>query len=260
MPRRAMRCTPRWMSRHCGRTWQRQDWRASRCTARRPIAAPICCAPTSAAGCATRIAARLPATPGAMLFVICDGLSAIAVQRHAPVLLAHAIPALRRTGHAVAPVVVAEQGRVALGDDIGEAMGAAAVAVLIGERPGLTAPDSLGVYLTWQPRRGRTDAERNCISNIRPDGLATAGRRRQAAVADRRDAASAPDRRRTEGRAAGCRARPVVAGQLTDCRSMPDGSTKQGLPGPDPEDRGRTTCRLLQCAPFLALSPRRSRC
>ena len=64
------------------------------------------------------------------------------------------------------------KGRVALGDDIGEAMGADAVAVLIGERPGLTAADSLGVYLTWQPRRGRTDAERNCISNIRPDGLA----------------------------------------------------------------------------------------
>ena len=66
---------------------------------------------------------------------------------------------------------MAEQGRVALGDDIGEAMGAEAVAVLIGERPGLSAADSLGVYLTWQPRRGRTDAERNCISNIRPDGL-----------------------------------------------------------------------------------------
>jgi ethanolamine ammonia-lyase small subunit len=114
----------------------------------------------------------LPAMPGATLFVICDGLSAIAVQRHAPALLAHTIPALRRAGHAVAPVIVAEQGRVALGDDIGEAMGADAVAVLIGERPGLTAADSLGVYLTWRPRRGRTDAERNCISNIRPDGLA----------------------------------------------------------------------------------------
>jgi ethanolamine ammonia-lyase small subunit len=116
--------------------------------------------------------ATLPATPGALLFVICDGLSAIAVQRHAPALLAHAIPALQGAGHAVAPVIVAEQGRVALGDDIGEAMGAEAVAVLIGERPGLTAADSLGVYLTWQPRRGRTDAERNCISNIRPEGLA----------------------------------------------------------------------------------------
>jgi len=116
--------------------------------------------------------AALPSVPRALLFVVCDGLSAVAVQRHAPTVLARAIPALRHAGHTVAPVVVAEQGRVALGDDIGEAMGATAVAVLIGERPGLSAADSLGVYLTWQPRRGRTDAERNCISNIRPDGLA----------------------------------------------------------------------------------------
>jgi ethanolamine ammonia-lyase small subunit len=116
--------------------------------------------------------ACLPATPGAMLFVVCDGLSAIAVQRHAPTLLAAIIPALRNAGHDVAPIIVAQQGRVALGDDIGEAMCAEAVAVLIGERPGLSAADSLGVYLTWQPRRGRTDAERNCISNIRPEGLA----------------------------------------------------------------------------------------
>jgi ethanolamine ammonia-lyase small subunit len=116
--------------------------------------------------------AALPSVPGALLFVVCDGLSAVAVQRHAPTMLAAAIPALRQAGHNVAPVVVAEQGRVALGDDIGEVMGAAAVAVLIGERPGLSAADSLGVYLTWRPRRGRTDAERNCISNIRPGGLA----------------------------------------------------------------------------------------
>jgi ethanolamine ammonia-lyase small subunit len=116
--------------------------------------------------------ASLPVAHDAMVFVICDGLSAIAVQRHAPMLLAHAIPALQRTGVSVAPIIVAEQGRVALGDDIGEAMGASGVAVLIGERPGLTAADSLGVYLTWQPRRGRTDAERNCISNIRPEGFA----------------------------------------------------------------------------------------
>jgi ethanolamine ammonia-lyase small subunit len=116
--------------------------------------------------------AALPAVPGCLLFVVCDGLSAIAAQRHAPGLLAHVIPALRRAGQPVAPIVVAEQGRVALGDDVGETMGVDAVAVLIGERPGLTAADSLGVYLTWQPRRGRTDAERNCISNIRPEGLA----------------------------------------------------------------------------------------
>ena len=114
----------------------------------------------------------LPAAAGAMSFVVCDGLSAVAVQRHAPALLGCLVPALNQRAVSLAPVVIAEQGRVALGDDIGEAMGAKAVAVLIGERPGLTAADSLGVYLTWQPRRGRTDAERNCISNIRPDGLA----------------------------------------------------------------------------------------
>jgi ethanolamine ammonia-lyase small subunit len=91
------------------------------------------------------------------------------VQRHTVTLLRHVVPCLPGP---VAPIVVAEQGRVALGDDVGEAMAAEAVAVLIGERPGLSAADSLGVYLTWQPRRGRTDAERNCISNIRPDGLA----------------------------------------------------------------------------------------
>ena len=97
-----------------------------------------------------------------------DGLSATAVQRHAVPLLSH----LRRPGPLrLGPVVIAAQGRVALGDEIGAALGAEAVAVLIGERPGLSAPDSLGVYLTWQPRPGRTDAERNCISNIRPGGL-----------------------------------------------------------------------------------------
>ncbi len=113
---------------------------------------------------------RLPAAPGAMLFVACDGLSAVAVQRHAAALLARVIPTLRAVTP-VAPVVIATQGRVALGDDIGGTMGAEAVAVLIGERPGLSAADGLGIYLTWQPRPGRTDAERNCISNIRPAGL-----------------------------------------------------------------------------------------
>jgi len=112
--------------------------------------------------------AAIPSLPGAMLFVVCDGLSATAVQRHTVTVLRHVIP---RLPGPVAPIFVAEQGRVALGDAIGEAMGAEAVAVLIGERPGLSAADSLGIYLTWQPHRGRTDAERNCISNVRPEGL-----------------------------------------------------------------------------------------
>ena len=115
--------------------------------------------------------AALPAAPGAFLFVVADGLCATGVQGQAPPLLAAAVPLLRPAGLAVAPIILAGQGRVALGDDIGEAMGAAMVAVLIGERPGLSATDSLGLYLTLGPRRGRSDAERNCISNIRPGGL-----------------------------------------------------------------------------------------
>ena len=112
--------------------------------------------------------ARLAARPApGLAFVVCDGLSALAVQRHAAPLLGLIVPALEPSGK----IVLARQGRVALGDDIGEAMGAQAVAVLIGERPGLSAPDSLGVYLTWAPSRGRTDAQRNCLSNIRPEGM-----------------------------------------------------------------------------------------
>jgi ethanolamine ammonia-lyase small subunit len=103
-------------------------------------------------------------------FVIADGLSALAVERHA-VPVVHALAALAPQRWAAAPVVVALQGRVALGDGIGERLGAQLVVMLIGERPGLSSPDSLGAYLTFAPRVGRTDAERNCVSNIRPEGL-----------------------------------------------------------------------------------------
>lgn len=102
--------------------------------------------------------------------VVADGLSSIGVQRHAVPLLRE----LRQGAPAQwswSPVVVAEQGRVALGDEIGHLLNARVVAVSIGERPGLSSPDSLGVYLTYEPRVGRTDGERNCISNIRPEGL-----------------------------------------------------------------------------------------
>jgi ethanolamine ammonia-lyase small subunit len=110
----------------------------------------------------------LPTAPGALVFVVADGLCATGVAAQAPAVIAAARPLL---GLPIGAVVVALQARVALGDAIGEAMGAAAVAVLIGERPGLSAQDSLGLYLTWAPRIGRNDAERNCISNIRPGGL-----------------------------------------------------------------------------------------
>jgi ethanolamine ammonia-lyase small subunit len=105
------------------------------------------------------------------VFVVADGLSARAVHRHAPPLLDQMWPRLLAEGWRLAPVVLAEQGRVALGDEIGALARAGLVVVLIGERPGLSSPDSLGVYLTWHPRVGRTDADRNCVSNIRPEGL-----------------------------------------------------------------------------------------
>lgn len=101
-----------------------------------------------------------------LALVVADGLSALAVHTHAAPFLRALFPKIG-SWH-VAPIIIACQGRVALGDEIGARLGATLVAVLIGERPGLSAPDSLGAYLTWQPRPGRQDSERNCISNIRP--------------------------------------------------------------------------------------------
>lgn len=105
-----------------------------------------------------------------IVFVIADGLSARAITSHAVPLLDEALP-LFRDAWKVGPICVVEQGRVAIGDEIGQIVGAKLVAVLIGERPGLSSPDSLGIYLTFAPRIGRTDAERNCLSNIRPEGM-----------------------------------------------------------------------------------------
>jgi ethanolamine ammonia-lyase small subunit len=101
--------------------------------------------------------------------VVADGLSAIAVNRNAEPLLDALAPHLE--GLRIAPICIVEHGRVALGDEIGERLGAALVLVLIGERPGLSSPGSLGAYLTWAPHVGRTDAERNCVSTIRTGGL-----------------------------------------------------------------------------------------
>ena len=114
---------------------------------------------------------RAAAGPVDLAIVVADGLSARAVHEGAADFLAAFKPHAERAGWSLAPVVVASQGRVALGDAVGAALKARAVAVLIGERPGLSSPDSLGIYLTFAPRPGRSDAERNCISNVRPAGL-----------------------------------------------------------------------------------------
>lgn len=104
-------------------------------------------------------------------FVIADGLSALAVQRHAVALVDACGARLRDGGWRIAPVAIVRQGRVAVGDEVGEILQARIVVVLIGERPGLSSPDSLGIYFTHDPHVGCVDAQRNCISNVRPEGL-----------------------------------------------------------------------------------------
>ncbi|QKG58599.1 ethanolamine ammonia-lyase subunit EutC [Hymenobacter sp. BRD128] len=103
--------------------------------------------------------------------VLADGLSATALNTHALPLLRRLVPDLQKAGFRLAPLVLAGQARVALGDEIGQLLRARLVLVLIGERPGLSAPDSLGAYFTYGPRPGLTDEARNCVSNIRPAGL-----------------------------------------------------------------------------------------
>lgn len=112
----------------------------------------------------------LPPGPCDLAFVVADGLSAHAVNTQAAAMVGAVLAALPASVQ-VAPVCLVEQGRVAVGDEIGAALGAAVVVVLIGERPGLSAADSMGAYVTWAPTPGTLDAARNCVSNIRPGGL-----------------------------------------------------------------------------------------
>lgn len=123
-----------------------------------------------------------PAAPKPdVAFAIVDGLSSFAVENNAAPFLERLLPLLSTAGLSFGPAAIATQGRVAIGDEIGEILGARLIVVLIGERPGLSSPDSLGLYLTHAPKIGRNDAERNCISNIRPEGLSFAVAARKAA-------------------------------------------------------------------------------
>lgn len=105
-----------------------------------------------------------------IVLIVADGLSSAAIHAHAAPFIA-AFQQRLGSDLRLAPVVIATQARVALGDEIGAALKTRLSVMLIGERPGLSSPDSLGLYLTYDPRPGRTDAERNCISNIRAAGL-----------------------------------------------------------------------------------------
>ncbi|XSG76612.1 ethanolamine ammonia-lyase subunit EutC [Herpetosiphon llansteffanensis] len=117
---------------------------------------------------------RLESAPATIALVVADGLSAVAIERHATPLLKLLKHKLSELGWSLAPLALVAQGRVAIGDEIGELLHAELVVILIGERPGLSVADSLGIYLTYAPQRGRNDAERNCISNIHQQGLSYA--------------------------------------------------------------------------------------
>ncbi|ANQ18842.1 ethanolamine ammonia-lyase subunit EutC [Vibrio natriegens] len=109
-----------------------------------------------------------------LAIVIADGLSSVAIQNHALPVISRLVSLMSGDEEHqwnLAPIAIVKQGRVAVGDDVGECFNAKAVLVLIGERPGLTSPDSMGMYLTWGAKRGSKDSDRNCISNVRPQGL-----------------------------------------------------------------------------------------
>ncbi len=122
---------------------------------------------------ARRLREYAAAHPGGvdLAIVVADGLSALAVHRHTLPFLTRLEEQMSADGWSMAPVVLVEQGRVAVGDEIGQLLGAKMLVMLIGERPGLSSPDSLGLYFTYNPKIGLTDAYRNCISNVRLEGL-----------------------------------------------------------------------------------------
>lgn len=122
---------------------------------------------------AQRLREHAQAYPGGvdLAIVVADGLSALAVHRHTVPFLTRLEEQIEAEGWSQSPVVLVEQGRVAVADEVGELLGAKMVVILIGERPGLSSPDSLGLYFTYNPKVGLTDAYRNCISNVRLEGM-----------------------------------------------------------------------------------------
>ncbi|KAA6171768.1 ethanolamine ammonia-lyase subunit EutC [Pseudomonas veronii] len=122
---------------------------------------------------AQRLRDYAAANPGGvdLAVVVADGLSALAVHKHTLPFLARMEEQTHAEGWSLSPVILVEQGRVAVADEIGQLLGAKMVVILIGERPGLSSPDSLGLYFTYNPKVGLTDAYRNCISNVRLEGL-----------------------------------------------------------------------------------------
>ncbi len=103
--------------------------------------------------------------------VVADGLSATAIDENVVSFLSYLLPSLRLAGRSLAPLTLVQNGRVAIGDEVGSLLEAQLVIVLIGERPGLKSANSMGIYMTWNPQPGNTDERRNCISNVRPEGM-----------------------------------------------------------------------------------------
>ena len=116
----------------------------------------------------------LSTAPADLSIVMADGLSATAINRHTVPLLRHLLPELKALGWSLTPICLVQQGRVAIADEAAYGLKASMTLMLIGERPGLTSPDSLGAYLTYAPQPGLTDEARNCVSNIRPEGMSYA--------------------------------------------------------------------------------------
>lgn len=127
------------------------------------------------ASCETLRGVARPAEGFDVVFVIADGLSSFAIEENAVPFLETMMKSLNEQGLRIAPLIIARQARVAIGDEVGEILGARMVIVLIGERPGLSSPDSMGIYMTLKPRVGLTDESRNCISNVRREGLSYPG-------------------------------------------------------------------------------------